>query len=68
MARTKADLQREIQLLRKRVKEMENLLQQTAIKVEQLQGVFDTTAATQEAARQNLRSFDLPPVSQRGKS
>jgi hypothetical protein len=61
MAQTKAELQREIELLRKQVKEMQELLRLTAIKVEQLKGVYNT-AATNRAARENVRKFELPPV------
>ena len=61
MAQSKAELQREIRLLRKRVKEMEELLQQTAIKVEHLQGAYDVSV-TDRAARKNLPKFELPPV------
>jgi hypothetical protein len=62
MAQTKAELQREIRLLRKQVKEMQELLQQAAIKSEHLQGAYDATVATCKVARKNLRMFELPPV------
>jgi ABC-type transporter Mla subunit MlaD len=61
MPQTKAELKREIQLLRKRFKEMEELLQQTAIKAEQLQGAYDATVAD-TAERKNLPMFELPPI------
>ena len=64
MAQTKAELQEEIRMLRKRVKQMEELLQQTAIKVEHLQGAFDAAAANKEVWK-NLRKFELPPIIER---
>ena len=64
MAQSKAELQREIRLLRKRVKEMEELLQQTAIKVEHLQGAYDASVAD-HGARKDLRNFELPRIIER---
>lgn len=64
MAQTKAELQREIRMLRKRVREMEELLQQTAIKVEHLQGAYDAAVANKEAW-ENLQKFELPPIVER---
>ena len=61
MAQTREELQREIRLLRKRVKEMEELLQLTAIKVEQLQGAYDT-ATIARVARKSPQTFELPPI------
>jgi hypothetical protein len=66
MAQTKADLQREIRLLRKQLVQMQGLLQQAAIKCENMQGAYDATVATDQAVRADLRRFKLPPISQHG--
>lgn len=62
MAQTKAELQREVRLLRQKVKEMQALLQQAAIKFEDLQGACDATSARDAVAREDLRKFKLPPI------
>ena len=64
MAQTKAELQHEIRTLRKRVKQMEELLQQTAIKVEHPQGAYDAAVSNKDAW-ENLRKFELPPILER---
>jgi translation initiation factor 2B subunit (eIF-2B alpha/beta/delta family) len=65
MAQSKAELQREIQQLRKKLREHEELLQQAAIKCEQLQGVFDATVMTGKTVRENFRKAQLSRATQR---
>jgi hypothetical protein len=43
---------------------MEELLQQTAIKVEHLQGVYNAAVSNKDAW-ENLRKFELPAILER---
>jgi hypothetical protein len=62
MAESKAELQREVRLLRQKVEEMQGLLQQAAIKYEDLHGAYEATSATDAIVREDLRKFKLPPI------
>jgi hypothetical protein len=59
MAQTKAELLRERELLRKRVKENQALRQQVARNREHLQDAFNAVIETDEAARQDLQKLKL---------
>jgi hypothetical protein len=64
MQQTKAEVPLEIRLLRDSVKQNRVLRQRLAVNSDCLQDAYDAIVATDEAARQYLRKFERPQITE----